>query len=139
MSKRILADLHKAGPYSINTQDIEALTAQATALDYPLIRVAPEKAPSTKAWLQDLGTALGFPAHFGANFDALHDYLCDQEIMPQRNCVLLFQHLDRLTGDDCTTLIAVTRSASKEWHSEGRRLWVLFAANDLALAPLPLN
>lgn len=135
----VLQDLDRTGPYRISAARLAALNAEAENLGIPVINIAPENAETTAEWLQVLGKALNFPAHFGANFDALYDCLCDRQFMPQAACLLLLSHTERLEENARDTLIAVLQAVADEWREEQRPFWALFSATKLDLDPLPLK
>ena len=139
MTPSVLSRPELAGPYRLPPARREALLAEAAALGYPLQVISPEKPASTAAWLRAFGETLGFPAHFGANFDALYDCLCDREIVALPACVLVIEQLAPLGEAGCDTLIAVLQAVADEWRAEGRLFWALFATPGLDLDPLPLK
>ena len=135
-----LIEIAKAGPYRIKPEQVDLATQHATAGNLVLTVISPEKAVSTVTdWLQHLGNQLAFPAHFGNNFDALYDCLCDREVLGQDALLLLIRNIDALDEDEADTLIAVLQAAADEWREQGRALWSLFAVSGLDLDPLPLK
>lgn len=137
MTASVLAQLEKTGPYRITATRLVALTSEAEALNYPSFVISPKNVTSTVEWLQVLAQQLNFPTHFGANFDALYDCLCDREVMPQTACILVLDHLDALDEAGCDTLIAVLQAVADEWREQQRPFWALFNAAGLDLDPLP--
>lgn len=137
MSTSILSQLEKSGPYRISASRLDALKTEAATLNFPIFVISPEKATSTAEWLQALAAQLNFPAHFGANFDALYDTLCDRASCPQTACVLILGNLEALGEEGCDTLIAVLQAVADEWREQQRSFWALFNAPQLDLDPLP--
>lgn len=137
MTASVLARLDHTGPYRISPGRLPAIAAEAETLGYPVFVISPEKAGSTAEWLHALGQSLGFPAHFGGNFDALYDCLCDREVIPQTACILILSHLETLGEEGCDTLIAVLQAVADEWREQQRPFWALFNAAQLDLDPLP--
>lgn len=137
MTTATLARLEHAGPYRIPPARLAALNAEAETLGFPVFVISPEKATSTAEWLQAFGQQLNFPPHFGANFDALYDCLCDREVTPQAACVLILSHLDVLGEDGSDSLIAVLQAVADEWREQQRPFWALFNAPALDLDLLP--
>ncbi len=139
MTSSVLKQLDKTGPYRIPANRLVFINAEADDLGFPIRIISPEKTVSTAEWLQQMGQALQFPAHFGNNFDALYDCLCDREIMPQAACVLILNRSEALDEEACDTLIAVLQAVADEWREQQRHFWALFNAEKLALDLLPLK
>lgn len=133
----ILANIERAGPYRVKAGRLESLVSECAERNSVLFRIAPLDAVDTQSWLQALAATLALPAHFGNNFDALYDCLCDKTVMPQTTCVLLISNITALSEEASDTLIAVLQAASDEWRSEGRALWALFDTPGLDLDMLP--
>ncbi len=133
----ILNQLEQSGPYQVSATRLVALTAETETLGFPVFIISPEKATSTAEWLQHLAQHLNFPAHFGANFDALYECLCDREVMPQTACVLVIDHLQALGEEASDTLIAVLQAVADEWREQQRPFWALFNVPGLDLDSLP--
>jgi RNAse (barnase) inhibitor barstar len=139
MTQRILDQLEKAGPYRISASRLVSIKTEAEALGFPLFSISAQKSASTAEWLQALAQVLNFPAHFGNNFDALYDCLCDREVTPQTAIVLIIDHSETLSEEASDTLIAVLQAVADEWREQQRPFWVLFTAPGLDLDPLPLK
>jgi len=131
-----LEDKTLSGPYRLPPGSESDITAAAHALGWPLISYRPESATDARTWLAGLGQALGFPEHFGANFDALYDCLTDPGVLNSQGQVLILGNLSPL-GDEVDILIAVLQAASDEWRDQDRALWALLDAPRLDLDPLP--
>ncbi|WP_303786137.1 barstar family protein [Azovibrio restrictus] len=131
-----LEDLALAGPHRLPPGSESELVAAATALGWPVTCHRPADARNTEAWLAALGQALGLPAHFGANFDALYDCLTDPGVMAAPGHLLILGNLACL-GEEVDILIAVLQAASDEWRDQGRALWPLLDDPRLDLDPLP--
>lgn len=131
-----LQDIARAGPYRLPPGRETGLLASAASLGLQHLIYRPEGSPDTRAWLTGLGQTLSFPAHFGANFDALYDCLTDPDILSQPGLLLVLGNLTPL-GEAVDILIAIFQAASDEWRDQERPLWVLFDAPDLDLDPLP--
>ncbi|MDD3483228.1 barstar family protein [Azovibrio restrictus] len=131
-----LQDTARAGPYRLPPDREAGLLASAASLGLQHLIYRPEGNQDIRTWLAGLGQTLGFPEHFGANFDALYDCLTDTEILPQPGLLLILGGLTSL-GDAVDILIAIFQAASDEWRDHERPLWVLFDAPNLDLDPLP--
>lgn len=139
MTSSVLKQLDKTGPYRIPANRLVLVNAEADNLGFPTTIISPEKTASTAEWLQQMGQALQFPAHFGNNFDALYDCLCDREVMPQAACVLILNQSEALDEEARDTLIAVLQAVADEWREQQRPFWALFNAAKLDLDLLPLK
>lgn len=132
-----LDDLDRCGPYSVTANRLAGVKSAIAARGWPLLEFTPGPAGSRETWLCELGKALSLPAHFGANFDALYDSLCDRDLLPQPALVLIFSDTSALGEDGTDTLIAVLQAAADEWREQDRRLWALFSQQGADLDPLP--
>jgi hypothetical protein len=130
-----LSDPALAGPYRLPAGQEAALVEAARALGWP-VQVCRPHVGDRDAWLAAVASALALPAHFGGNFDALYDCLCDPQQWQSGGCVLVLGGLDAL-GDDVDILIAVLQAASDELRERGFALWALLDAPHLDLDPLP--
>ena len=117
-----------AGPYRAKPEQI------ANSLP-ALIQIT--KAKDIASLLTELGQKLAFPDHFGGNFDALYDCLCDPEITPQQTLVLVFENISEVDEAEADTLIAVLQAVSDEWRDQQRGFWSLFTQAKIDLDPLP--
>ncbi|MEY4592579.1 MAG: hypothetical protein RIR18_1474 [Pseudomonadota bacterium] len=135
MTTSILTRTDLAGPYRINAERAITIQSEVTENSIPLsVLVLSE---DVAADLKALGQALSFPEHFGANFDALYDCLCDASVINSANLVLIFEQATRWPEEERDTLIAVLQAVSDEWREQNRGFWVLFNAPKLDLDPLP--
>lgn len=136
MADSVLERRELAGPYLLPAARRAVLLGAVSALGLPHVDLAPAVAGRDE-WLAAAGQALGFPATFGANFDALYDSLCDRDLLPQPVLLLFIGHTAGLGEDGVDTLIAVLQAAADDWREQGRALWALFEAPGLDLDPLP--
>jgi hypothetical protein len=130
-----LSDPALAGPYRLPAGQEQPLSDTARALGWPVVVCRPQVGDRT-AWLAGLARALALPAHFGGNFDALYDCLCDPLQWQGNGCLLVLGGLAPL-GDDVDILIAVLQAASDELRERGFALWALLDAAGLDLDPPP--
>jgi RNAse (barnase) inhibitor barstar len=81
-------------------------------------------AVQTKGGLLDaLARALGFPASFGHNWDALADALQDMSWHPANGYVLHLQNpasAERALGEDWATLLEVLSASTMYWRKRGK-------------------
>ena len=71
-----------------------------------------------------LKSGLGFPAYYGANYDALDDSLEDIEVPGHGGLTVVIEHFDRWEGPADVLLGAFARAA-RYWLLLGRKLIVL--------------
>lgn len=138
MATSLFAQTTLAGPYRLPPQRLAAVQEEIASNQIPSINLPPATAKDTCAWLAEAGKTLAFPGHFGANFDALYDCLCDQECLAQAQLVLFIHDIRALGEESCDVLIAVLQAAADEWREQGRALWALFLTPGLDLDALPV-
>lgn len=126
-----------AGPYRLSNQRLAAVQEETATLGLSTVRIEPGNAMDRHTWLQEAARQLQLPEHFGGNFDALYDCLCDRDCLPQSTLILLIGKTSALGEEGTDTLIAVLQAAADEWREQERALWALFLAPGLDLEPLP--
>ncbi|MCB4360713.1 barstar family protein [Quatrionicoccus australiensis] len=97
-------------------------------------------AGSRELVLHTLGQALAFPDWYGANFDALHDCLADEEWRGKCGSIVLISGLTTLRKTDpdaYTTLLEVLSSAAHIADAK-HPLWLLLDAPAPGASPLPV-
>lgn len=125
-----------AGPYrEANAERLNTLKAEAQALQFSVAHWALTGEVETD--LCKLGQLLGFPNHFGANFDALYDCLSDPSVLTAAGSLLIIEQPQNWDEEIRDTLIAVLQAAADEAREQGRAQWSLFDAARLDLDPLP--
>ena len=129
--KDLLAALpsHFVRPLAPLTADQLARWASATGQHY--VEVDLEAATSKKSILTAIGRALGFPAWYGANLDALYDCLTD---LPEREDIrawlIVLRHLPStgaLDAEQHAALLEVFRDATEVFADAGVGLRVFHA------------
>lgn len=138
MVATILTQLDRAGPYRVTAKRLEALAEEWLAQGFSHSVFMPAQPSSATDWLQQLGANLALPAHFGANFDALYDCLCDPEVLKLDKLVLELPDTQALGEAGCDTLIAVLQAVADEWRARGHFFWVLFSEPGIELDALPI-
>lgn len=131
-----LGDAARSGVYRTR-QTIEIEDAvRGTRLD--LARVDLGGAQDKDTLLERLALALGFPAWFGGNWDALEDCLGDLGWRAGEGHVLLFAGYQDLPGDDLGVLLDVLAASAAYWAERGRPFFAVFvdAGHVLALPEL---
>lgn len=137
MAASVLACRDRAGPYRLARQRQPEILEEIAALTLTSLTIAPEQVADASGWLREAGRQLQLPEHFGANFDALYDCLCDREILPQAGLVLLISNTAPLGEEALDTLIAVLQAVADEWREQERSFWALFTDPGIDLDPLP--
>lgn len=70
---------------------------------------------STKKLIGSVGAILGFPPHFGKNFDAFWDCLRDLPEKP-RQVALIHRDIPKIPEDDLLTYLELLRDAALYWQ-----------------------
>lgn len=128
-----------SGIYHLPSSGLAALQEACTALEYPCFKTDLQEATDMAVVLTALGDALGFPAWYGANLDALKDCLTDFSWHDAPGYVLIISGADALHAD-CTlfaNLNAVFSSTIEEWREHGIPFWVFYDMRADGLAALP--
>lgn len=136
MNPTLLARHECAGPYRLaGAEKTDALQLAAEALGFSVCRWT-LTANLADDW-SNLATQIPFPAHFGGNFDALFDCLCDREVVTCQGFLLLIDTPEHWPEEPRDTLIAVLQAVSDEWREQGRAFWAVFNSSRLDIDPLP--
>jgi RNAse (barnase) inhibitor barstar len=105
----------------------------------PLTRLAGKPARK-RALLDTLAAVLGFPDHFGGNWDALYDCLTDLALAPGSTVVIEIGGLTRLArqaAGELVTAIETFRDAASFWKERDVRLVVLLGGSGRLGRELP--
>ncbi len=81
--------------------------------------------------LNATATALGFPKHFGQNWDALEECLGELEAEAD-GFVIFYDHIDGMLAahpDQFSTLVEICRDAVASWKEDGNAMVVLFSGS----------
>ena len=108
-----------------------ALAALATSLGLEAIRIDLAGCQDKAGLLERSAAALGFPAWFGDNWDALYDCLTDLSWRPGRGWVLILENvheLRRAAPEALDTALVIMGDAALAWEERGLPLRVLVAA-----------
>ena len=112
-------------------QAATALVALATSLGLEAIRVDLAGCQDKAGFLGRIAAALGFPAWFGDNWDALYDCLTDLSWRPGQGWVLILENahdLRRVAPQVLDTALAIMGDAAVAWGERGLPLRVFVAA-----------
>jgi hypothetical protein len=126
MSKLLqrLTDPAKSGVYSAGSaQDVLDAT-QGSRLR--VARVQLSSISDKGELMRAVSTALGFPAWFGANWDALEDCLADLSWTGADGHVLLLDGESTLPAEDRGIFLDVLRAAAASWAGRGRPFFAVF-------------
>lgn len=125
-----LAGDRPPGLYQVTTSmDREALANFCQEQDLQLVWLDGETIANKAEFLQAAAQALHFPAYFGYNWDAFEDCLTDLDRLTERGHVLLYtqpENFARTNPKDWSTLMAILRSAVRDWLKDDLSLYVLF-------------
>ncbi|MGH8722343.1 MAG: barstar family protein, partial [Burkholderiales bacterium] len=91
-------------------------------------------ADGKEALLERLALALGFPAWFGGNWDALEDCLGDLSWRAGDGHVFLFTGYEDLPADDLGVLLDVLAASAGYWAGRGKPFFAVFIDAPHALA-----
>lgn len=119
-----LKDAGRSGVYRAGRVEPIADSVRGSALDFSRIGL---RGVSTKeALMSVLHGALGLPAGFGENWDALEDCLSDLSWRGAPGHVFVFEALDSLPHDDTSMLFDVLSSAAQFWRGQGTPFFAVF-------------
>lgn len=111
--------------------DVEPVSQAAQRMRLALARI---RFGDKETLLRNFAAALGFPAWFGHNWDALEDCLGDLSWSDAPGHVLLIE--GARAGDDLGILLDVLRSSAESWAARGKPFLAVFVDPQGAL-PLP--
>jgi hypothetical protein len=131
-----LGDATRSGVYRTRQSAEIEDAVRETRLD--LAHVDLGGADSKEVLLERLALALGFPAWFGGNWDALEDCLGDLAWRAGDGHVFVFVGYENLPADDLGVLLDVLASSAAYWAERGTPFFAVFidAARALALPEL---
>ena len=126
-----LRDAGRSGVYRVSRADETLDAAREGGLALAQVSYAQKS-----RLMENLAAALGFPAWFGANWDALEDCLADLSWRPASGYVLLFDNAQ--AGDDLGVLVDVLRASAESWAARGKPFFAVFVdpRGELALPGL---
>ena len=111
--------------------DVEPVSQAAQRMRLALARI---RFGDKETLLRNFAAALGLPAWFGHNWDALEDCLGDLSWSDAPGHVLLIE--GARAGDDLGILLDVLRSSAESWAARGKPFLAVFVDPQGAL-PLP--
>jgi RNAse (barnase) inhibitor barstar len=136
----ILADRRRSGAY-VYFGDPEVLRAAAAAAGLKIATVDLTGVAGKEALLERLAGSLNFPAHFGANWDALYDSLAELATAQQNGLVIEVQNSADFAARNRRELgaaLKVFSEAVNDWRGAGKPLWFVFELADHKSRPRQL-
>jgi hypothetical protein len=106
----------------MTTGTAAALELLARSLGLDTVRIDLAGCADKPALLERTAAALGFPAWFGANWDAFYDCLADLSWRPARGHVLLIENtadMRRAAPEALDTALAILTDAANAWSARG--------------------
>lgn len=119
-----LQDAGRSGVYRARRVEPIADSVRGSALDFS--RIGLHGVSGKQALMRVLRGALGLPAGFGENWDALEDCLSDLSWRGAPGHVFVFEELDSLPHDDTAMLFDVLSSAAEFWRGQGTPFFAVF-------------
>ncbi len=120
-----LRDVGEAGVYRLNCP-LSSVRNAAEEAKFVLFDADLSGVHGKGALLAALAEAIGAPAWFGNNWDALADALCDLSWRVGIGYVLLLRNADLAAADE-ETLENILLETVAFWESQGKAFWVFFA------------
>jgi len=127
-----LSDATRSGVYRTRQSAEVEDAVRGTRIDFAHADL--RGADGKEALLERLALALGFPAWFGGNWDALEDCLGDLGWRAGDGHVFLFTGHEDLPADDLGVLLDVLRASAAYWAGRGRPFFAVFIDPEHALA-----
>ena len=116
-----LRDPEASGVYRASRADEIADAVRGSKLNFARIRITGKTSS-----MRDIAAALGFPAWFGENWDALEDCLTDLSWCAAEGHVLVFEGFEVMSGDDVGILIDVLITAAEFWPGQSKPFFAVF-------------
>ena len=123
-----LTDASRSGVYHARDDDDVLDATRGSTLDVARIDLAP--ATTKQALLDAMACALGFPAWFGGNWDALEDSLCDLSWRKGSGHVIVIAQAAKLPHDDLGVLRDILATCAEFWAGRNRPFFAIFVGAD---------
>jgi RNAse (barnase) inhibitor barstar len=127
---KLLTERGRAGVYQTAIDPLE-IVAAAKSVDLEVVRVSLSGACGKTDMLDRFAKALRFPPHFGANWDALNDCLCDLDWLNDKGLVLILTGATDFAesyAEEFRTAIDILNQAAAYWRERKKPFWVLIQA-----------
>jgi hypothetical protein len=129
-----LSDASKSGVYSaLRAEDILEATRGSRLR---IVRVGMGGVADKGTLMRTVSAALGFPAWFGANWDALEDCLTDLSWTGADGHVLLLEGVSALPAEENGIFQDVLRAAAADWAGRGHPFFAVFVGGGPSLPAL---
>lgn len=123
-----LGDIKSAGSYSL-TCSVDELRAAANEANFAVFDADLKGIKGKQNLLNVLASAAGFPAGFGANWDALADDLCDLSWHDSAGYVLLLRNASDtlgLSANDREIAMDLLADTVVYWRQRNKAFWIFF-------------
>lgn len=120
-----LGNSKQCGVFHLASEPYEAEREAKTA-GLAVIRMDIGHAHDKMEFLDHIAKGLKFPAHFGKNWDALNDCLCDLSWIDAKGFVLIFEkskHFGAGHKHDFEAAVEVLRATANAWQAKGKPFW----------------
>jgi RNAse (barnase) inhibitor barstar len=135
----LLADRERAGVYRTSIAADELIAAGKT-VGLQVVRLSLSGARDKESLLDRFAKALRFPAHFGRNWDAFHDCLCDLDWLGDKGLLLLVsgaKDFVEANEEGFHTAVEILHGAAEFWRERKKSFWVLIDVDDAMALKLP--
>ena len=120
-----LADASASGVYQLTPEPHEVERAAKSA-GLATYRIDIGHAHHKEELLAHLARAMSFPAHFGGNWDALHDSLTDLDWIDAKGYVIVLErskHFGAGHREEFAVATDVLRAVCDYWKTQGKPFW----------------
>jgi hypothetical protein len=128
---KLLPDFTRAGVYHSQVDGSE-IVAAAKTLGLHIFKLDLAKARGKSGLLDLFAKTLKFPRHFGKNWDALNDCLCDLSWLDGKGWGLILLRADIFAEADEAafhTALDVLDGVADYWREQKKPFWVLVEGN----------
>ena len=140
MKTGLLKDAARAGLYHLPPDKLPDLPQRVAKAQQKFLLADLGDCKEPHEALRKLGDACQFPVWYGANFDALHDCLTDEDWQPRKGVVIQISGLDTLRAanpEAFSTLLDVLQSAASIRYTGKTPLWILLTSPAPGVSDLP--
>ena len=136
---QIFANAKRSGVYCL-TGKTDGMERAAKAAGLSVLKLDAGRARGKNGLLGLLAKAFKFPAHFGRNWDALHDSLTDLSWLNAKGWLVLITNGKSFAErhkEDFATAIEVLGAAAEHWRDTNKPFWVMVQGDENWDAGLP--
>jgi RNAse (barnase) inhibitor barstar len=123
----LLSDNERAGVYQ-TTIHLDEIVAAGNTVGLDIVRLSLGGVRGKRQMLDRFAKALSFPAHFGHNWDALNDCLCDLDWLAEKGLLLIVTGAKEFVeahAEDFQTAVEILDGAAAHWRERKKSFWVL--------------